>query len=296
MEFVSVLSHIQRIVEKELADFFKIKREETITQGPQVAELVGQVEALTLRGGKRIRPFFCWLGYSIGLSNASRATPDFLADFPKDLMSAMLSLELFQSFALIHDDIMDEDTFRRGGPTVHAYFTARGSTFNSAHEKRFGESMALLAGDLALAWSDALMSEIENREVRSVYHTMKEEVIYGQTLDVAATSGWGTAPKATIDELKTALYTVVRPLQIGAAIGGAGEELHKALLTWGVPLGLLFQVRDDILDGTLSVMDAAPVKLRYQEQARNAVGLLGVSRPLVDLCEQILLFVSERKS
>lgn len=198
--------------------------------------LVDSVAEFTMRGGKRTRAFLVWLGYQAATDNKHKTVNT-------SLTQAMMGIELFQSFALIHDDIIDEDTVRRCGPTVHV---------------KQGVPMAILAGDIAIVWADELINTPDVKGishtsgVKSIYQKMKEEVILGQSLDVLAAEGKPSADRATINRYKTAWYSVIRPLQIGAAIGGADEKLMESFVPYGLAVGEGYQLRDDFLDGVMS--------------------------------------------
>lgn len=235
MAFQEALASVKRDIDEKLHDFFAKKRQEAGRISPHSAILVDQVANLTLRGGKRTRAFLVWVGHEAAReSKVKSKTSEYL-------MHAMMGLELFQSFALIHDDIIDGDTLRRGAPSVHV---------------RVGVPMAILAGDLALAWADELMKKgkrkTENGKSEDVYQKMKEEVILGQSLDVLAKEGKPSADRATINRYKTAWYTVIRPLQIGAAVAGASGKSLASFVPYGLAVGEAYQLRDDFLDGAMS--------------------------------------------
>lgn len=242
MTFQEALVRAKKEVEQGLALFFAKKRQEAKKISPHCLMLVDSVAEFTMRGGKRTRAFLVWAGYQTAVEN----TPDVKVishTSGVSLQHAMMGVELFQSFALIHDDIIDEDTVRRGGPTVHA---------------KQGEPMAILAGDLAIAWADELINTPDVKEishtsgVKSIYQRMKEEVILGQSLDVLAKEGKPSADRVTINRYKTAWYTVIRPLQIGAAIAGADEKTIASFVPYGLVVGEAYQLRDDLLDGAIS--------------------------------------------
>lgn len=196
-----------------------------------------------LGGGKRLRPMFCYWGWR-GAGQPDRP----------EIISAAAALELFHAFALIHDDIMDGSDRRRGQPSMHRLFAdlhARQAWRGDA--EAYGRSAALLCGDLCAAWADQMLTEcgLPAEAVRRGYHVysnMRTEVIAGQYLDLVSSVGDGSVAGAlTVIRMKAARYTVTRPLQIGAALAGAGEELQAAYAAFGDPLGDAFQLRDDVL-------------------------------------------------
>ena len=205
-------------------------------------EIVEVLRDFLFAGGKRLRPLLCVAGWQA--AGAGRLT--------NAVVGAAASLEMFHAFTLIHDDLMDESPTRRGKPTVHHTFAAVHAARPDA--QRFGISTALLLGDLALAWSDELLhgagldSDQLSRAL-AVVNGMRTEVMYGQYLDLVA-SGTATCDVETalkIAYLKTATYTVERPLHLGAVIAGADDAVLAELSAYGRPLGEAFQLRDDLL-------------------------------------------------
>jgi geranylgeranyl diphosphate synthase type I len=196
-----------------------------------------------LAGGKRLRPMFCYWGWR----GAGR--PD-----QPEIISAAAALELFHAFALIHDDIMDGSDRRRGQPSMHRLFADLHTRLAwRGDADAYGRNAALLCGDLCAAWADQMLTECglpadSVHRGYAVYATMRTEVIAGQYLDLVSGVGDGSVASAlTVIRMKAARYTVTRPLQIGAALAGAGEELQVAYAAFGDPLGDAFQLRDDVL-------------------------------------------------
>jgi geranylgeranyl diphosphate synthase, type I len=198
----------------------------------------------SLAGGKRVRPVFCHCGWLAGGGDPD-ATP---------VARIGAALELFHSFALIHDDIMDGSDLRRGRPAMHrrlASLHRHGADRASA--ERFGVNAAILVGDLCLVWSDELLHSagLAPERLASVHpllNAMRTEVMAGQYLDLESPGDFDWLSRAwrTIG-LKTAGYTVERPLQIGAVLAGGGPAVLQACTAYGRPLGEAFQLRDDLL-------------------------------------------------
>lgn len=194
---------------------------------PDAEPLFEEIRRVLAAGGKRLRPAFCYWGY--------RATGAVHSDA---ILQAAMSLELLHTFAVVHDDIMDASETRRGEPTTFAHV---------------GLEHALLVGDLALVLADsALRSAPFPKGVLDpaleIYSGMQVRVIAGQSLDVAtAHEAVDAATARRIALLKSGSYTVEDPLQIGAMLGGASDDLKADLRAFGLPLGEAFQLRDDIL-------------------------------------------------
>jgi geranylgeranyl diphosphate synthase type I len=213
---------------------------------PSASVLVGEITRLVFAGGKRLRPAFCVWGF--------RATP---GSDPRrasePIVRVAAALELLHTMALIHDDLMDDATERRGvpssAPSLARQARDRGFPVDAS---RFGRAAALLAGDLAAVLADRLMltSGFEAAAiVRALvpYHEMRLDMAAGQLLDIA---GLASEPDRArhAARLKGGSYTVEGPLLVGAALAGAGQDVRDALRAYGVPLGEAFQLRDDLLD------------------------------------------------
>ena len=227
----SWLRDVRDGVEARLAGFFREERERLVRLAPEAAELTDAIDVFTMRGGKRLRPALAFAAYkSVRLQGAL-----------SEIVDACAALELLQSYLLIHDDWMDGDDERRGGPAVHAALREGRADAHQAN------ALAILAGDLASAQSWRLLSTasadpaIQARVIELALR-MHEEVIIGQALDLT-----GAPDVSRMHQLKTGSYTVRGPLALGATLGGASREQHEALVRFGGPIGEAFQMRDDLL-------------------------------------------------
>jgi geranylgeranyl diphosphate synthase type I len=206
---------------------------------PQLEAPLVALRDLVLAGGKRLRPAFChWAFVGAG------GTPhDPLA------VDAGAALELLHTFALVHDDVMDGSDRRRGLPAIHRHFmTMHDSATWRGEARRFGEGAAILVGDFAFVYADALFGEAP-ADARSVFDELRVELCVGQYLDLVGTAGGSNDPAqaARIERYKSGKYTVERPLHLGAALAGRLDDLAPALSAFGLPLGAAFQLRDDLL-------------------------------------------------
>ncbi|GAA2392299.1 hypothetical protein GCM10010420_15960 [Streptomyces glaucosporus] len=211
-------------------------------------QLAAAVSAFALRGGKRMRASFLWWGWRAAGGDPHGEDAD-------AVLRTAAALELLQTCALIHDDVMDDSALRRGRPALHVDFARRHRQDGMlGSPETYGTSVATLAGDLALAWADDLFTEsLPDGPVRRGAHgpwrAMRTEMVAGQFLDLH-TQAAGSPSAATalrVAYLKSALYTVERPLHLGAVLGGADDELIGALRFVGHNAGLAFQLRDDLL-------------------------------------------------
>ncbi|MFE4215570.1 polyprenyl synthetase family protein [Streptomyces sp. NPDC056844] len=208
-------------------------------------EVATRVAEFALRGGKRLRTAFVWCGWLAAGGSGDPGTP----------LRVGAALELLQACALVHDDVMDESPVRRGAPAVHADFARthrEGRMRGSAAS--YSATAAVLAGDLALAWADDLLTETAlaspyGERLYREWQAMRGEMVAGQYLDMRAqaTGSSDPAQARTIATLKSALYTVARPLALGACLTGASSGALDGLRSAGRCAGLAFQLRDDLL-------------------------------------------------
>jgi geranylgeranyl diphosphate synthase type I len=247
-------------------DDFLAERGPTVSAIAPELDVVVDLAAGLLRGGKRFRALFCYWGWNAVGSGRDVIDPLAPLETPRDLASVIdvaAGLELFHASALVHDDIMDRSDTRRGGPSAHKQFEslhARAGWTGTARD--FGDSAALLLGDLLLGWSDELVDEglarLESRTAagaaRVEFNRMRTEVTSGQYLDILEERSWATAEER--DQLarahrvlvyKSAKYSVEAPLAIGASLGGGTLAQLATLRAFGLPLGIAYQLRDDVL-------------------------------------------------
>ena len=194
-------------------------------------EAISKLREFTMRGGKRIRPLFMILGYWIN------------SDIDDKIIDASISLELMQSYLLIHDDIIDQSEIRRGGPTFHKMF---------GYGEKINEGISIVCADLSDAYShEALLGvDFDPHRLNSAMKLMSEIVEQtgiGQLMDITLPIG----DRITLDDVtaihkyKTAQYTVNGPMKMGAILGG--YEHPERIDDYGIPLGIAFQIQDDIL-------------------------------------------------
>lgn len=227
----SLLDEVRSRVDARLAAFFELKRLDAERVSRESVVVVDEIASLTMRGGKRLRPAVLFAGLKSASDTATLV----------DVLDACAALELLQSYLLIHDDWMDSDAERRGGPTTHV---SLGRHYADLHR---GASVAILAGDLASAWALELLSGSRwprGRELEGMraFARMQEEVVLGQQLDVV-----GHRDVALVHHLKTGSYTVRGPLALGGILADADELQLDALEAFGEPMGIAFQLRDDLL-------------------------------------------------
>lgn len=212
--------------------------------GPTSDVLGGQdlpeLLATAARGGKRMRPKMAHWGWV-----AAGAPPK-----RHHLVIALgAALELLHVFALVQDDVMDRSELRRGRLTVHEQARrAHLEHVRGGDPDHFGNSIGVLAGDLVHAEASLIVAELPP-PVRQVWRRMVIELVAGQRKDLtgAALGRRDIDQARTVARLKSGSYTVARPLEMGALIGGASPELVASLTRYGEHTGEAFGLSDDIL-------------------------------------------------
>lgn len=268
-------------VSAEIAGFLDRQRPVLAAMGPEL-DAVRLLAAELLQGGKRLRPAFVVWSYvaaagvgatgvgAAGVGAAGVGAAGIAGD-AAPLLAAAASLELLHVSALVHDDVMDSSDLRRGRPAAHRQFeTLHRRSGWAGDAPAFGRAGAILLGDLLLMWSAEMLQRsgvpaADLERALPIVAAMRTEVTCGQYLDVtaqaqplvrpaaAAGDAAGSGIERALDEAsrvveyKSARYTVQRPCQLGAALGGGSDALHRALAAYGSPLGRAFQFRDDLL-------------------------------------------------
>lgn len=176
-------------------------------------------------GGKRVRPVACLMGNEL------------FDDVKADTWPVAVAIELFHNFTLIHDDIMDKAPLRRNKETVH---------------QKYGESTALLAGDVMLVAAYEYLNSVSGNVSKRIVHLFNKtakEVCEGQQLDMDFERSDNVDFDAYLHmiNLKTSVL-LGASLGLGAILGGAGERNQNLIYEFGRKLGLAFQVQDDYLD------------------------------------------------
>ncbi|WEK60176.1 MAG: polyprenyl synthetase family protein [Candidatus Microbacterium colombiense] len=241
-------------VAARLDRFVALMRSESEEYGIDAAAFL-DAAAETLTGGKRLRARFCHAGWRASARFADRNASE--TDALWDICAA---LEIFQSAALVHDDLIDNSDTRRGRPAAHrALESAHREARWTGDGASFGRASAILLGDLLVAWSDDLLETALDghpsaRAVRREYARMRRDVTTGQFLDIAEESAWSVNDDSSHAEralrvvsLKSARYSIEQPLVLGASLAGADAGQVDALRHFGRPVGMAFQLRDDVL-------------------------------------------------
>lgn len=242
-------------IQKTLADFKKkidpeIEKymDEIIRKAKEkdafVTDALKYVKKTLLAGGKRLRPAFMYYGY-LAAGGGEK----------EKILKASVSVELIHTYLLIHDDIIDSDLMRHGIDTMHYHYRKIGKRmFLGSDPRQFGDSMGIIIGDMVSALGNQVLFQSSFRPERVIkaLNRLQDVVsltVIGQSQDV----GLGYKKKGTelevmkMYENKTARYTIEGPLHLGAILAGADKKLLDALSRYSVPIGIAFQIQDDIL-------------------------------------------------
>lgn len=225
---MSLIFQYKGSIDKELDTFFskKLEKKEGIER-----DVISALREFTMRGGKRIRPLFMIAGYWLN------------SEIDERIIKASMSLELMQSYLLIHDDIIDQSDIRRGGPSFHKLFN---------YEGKINEGIAIVAADLADAYSHEILldNNFPHERLNRAMMIMSETVEctgVGQLMDIVMPyKKTVTLEDVTkVHVMKTAHYTVNGPMKMGSVLSGYSNV--ELINDYGIPLGIAFQIQDDIL-------------------------------------------------
>ena len=227
----SKLRFIQKQFSKEFRKRFRTRIKKKFGKSTFTKKLFLVLEEFVLRGGKRIRPFFLFLG--AGLTGTRR--------IPAGFWDIAIGIELVHAGMLVHDDIMDKAFLRRGKPAIH---------------RMLGSAHAIVLGDIAWSLGFDFLSEAPVNVPRRAKDAAVNEFVTasilvgeGQALDTEylEKKRLSLAELYLMYYLKTATYSVEAPLVMGAHLAGA-ERLVPVYRAIGKKLGVLFQLQDDIMD------------------------------------------------
>ncbi len=206
---------------------------------PRWARAMQLASDYTLRPGKRARPLLLAVGWALGSGES-------LGQVPGSVLQFAAALELLHTFMLIHDDVADRAPTRRGGPSLQRLL--------SPGEPKLGDDLAVVVGDALYSMAiEAMLSSGAPRAREATQYMLNvcRQTAAGQYLDLEV----ARLPLAEVTlfqtlkvaMLKTAKYGFVAPLVLGAMLGNASEELLTVLERVGRPVGMAFQLRDDLI-------------------------------------------------
>jgi geranylgeranyl diphosphate synthase type I len=241
------LSEFKKSFDRDLAAFFntRLRTYRRLGSGSLVPQYIDQTKTIALSGGKRIRPYLATLAFET-----------FGGRGEKIIREVGLGLELFHLFALAHDDIVDKGMQRHGKATAHVFATELLLRHKRLGDVRHvGQSQGMLAGDLLLVWAEELLVgygdvPLGRKLALESFRQTADELFVGEMIDIDLTTQKTTTLAAVKKKniLKTARYTFVGPMRIGARLATAKTKHDVFLEQFGEELGLAFQLQDDLLD------------------------------------------------
>ena len=241
--FEDLLESFRQKLEDELRVWLAVKQAQATEVVPASEELTGVLSDYVFRGGKRLRPALLYYSY-----RSCGGTTD------ETVLPLAMAVELLHTYLLAHDDIMDRAEVRRGEPAVHLVFSDLHDSREWAGDSdHFGQSVAILLGDLAQAYSMELFVStpaVENwPELRQAFCSMVQEVIVGQYLEMTAgyREDLGEEELLRVLRMKSGRYSVEWPMHLGAILAGAATETREGLCRYGSLMGEAFQLQDDLL-------------------------------------------------
>ena len=183
------------------------------------------IEYILSLGGKRLRPILAYMATNLFNDDIEKTT------------SPAIGLEIFHNFSLLHDDLMDGASIRRGQPTVHT---------------KWNDNTAVLSGDAMLIDAYKYISKVETEDlptILDIFTTTAMQVCEGQQYDMDFEKRLNVNEAEYIEmiRLKTAVL-IAASLKIGAIMGNANDEDANRLYDFGINIGLAFQLKDDLLD------------------------------------------------
>jgi geranylgeranyl diphosphate synthase type I len=245
MDFKSQLLEHRDKVNLELEAYFKKKIVAYEGISEFASKFIRDLAEFTLRGGKRLRPALMYHAYKL-----------FGGENDEELIKISCFLELLQSYLLIHDDIMDRSSLRRGRATIHKIYEKFSEEQSLQDDEHFGCSMAILSGDLAshLALEIVTDADFPHENLTRLNNLVSHEIsktYFGQIHDILLTYNYPKNYKEDdvlkMEYYKTGIYTFRLPLLSGAILAGAEEEDFDKIHKYAAPCGVAFQIRDDIL-------------------------------------------------
>lgn len=234
MQLAPYLSDYSARVTPFLDKFFA-KKSESFNSLPLAVDVFKRYQTFC-HGGKKIRGALVQLGYEI--AGGEKAT----------ILEASAAFEIIHAFLLIHDDIEDQDSIRRGLPTIHKQYE------HLFKDPQIGLSLAINVGDLGAYLANEIILATKfpfNTKTRALAYlsNLLQKVAIGQCLDIS----YETRPHISQDDVllvdlyKTAIYTISGPLNFGGLLGNISPKKFAAIEKFGQALGVAFQLRDDEL-------------------------------------------------
>jgi geranylgeranyl diphosphate synthase type I len=312
MEIQTELKNFKARLDPLIGAYFDSVLKDAVKEDDLVSEALGHVRAIVLAGGKRLRSAFMYQGY-LGAGGTEE----------EKILRTSISVELIHSFLLVHDDIIDRDDVRHGVPTLHKRYADFGRRFFPDRDvEHFGNSIALVMGDMLYAFGNDIIfrSDFPKERIFQALSCLQNIVsftVVGQARDIYMEYKGEASEKEILNMYrnKTAKYTVEGPLHLGAILAGASNELLAGLTDYALPIGIAFQIQDDILgvygsaerlgkpigsdieEGKLTLLVARAMKNGSQEQKARLKEILARGTALTESeCEEFRRIIKETRS
>lgn len=244
MQALLQLAGFKTKFEKRLGELLRVEGTKALKIDAQYAVFIKILEEFTMRGGKRIRPAFMYFSY-LACGGNDKA----------EIMKAARSVELLQTFLLMHDDLIDRSDLRRGQPTAHRMFEKEFERLDlSGDREHLGQSTAMICGDIAhmLAYDSLMETNFpfgRREKARKLFDRIMFDTAYGWYREMLNTMKAEVAEDEVLRAMEyvSARYTIAGPVGLGAVLAGGSEKNLKILTKYGLKLGVAFQIQDDIL-------------------------------------------------
>jgi len=218
-------------IEKELKKIEKELRKESTNDFGEIDKLKKRFSESWL-GGKMLRGTLVKLGYELGYGKQIKA-----------IWKPAAAFEILHTALLVHDDIIDQSTTRRGKLAMHVH-----------PNNHYGISQAICLGDLGISLAGKLIAESDfpsknKSQALAYFFEIVNQTILGEMMDVASSQRFERTEKQILEihTMKTANYTLIGPLTLGAILAGAKAELLNKITLFAKPLGIAFQIQDDVM-------------------------------------------------
>lgn len=244
MDIKVELAELKKQVDREIDRYLDTVIAEASKKDVFVAGATKHFKKMILAGGKRLRPIMMYWGYiAAGGTNH------------KEIIKTSISIELIHAFLLMHDDIIDRDDLRHGKKTMHAQYRDHYRRFfQGQNAEHFGNSIAIVTGDFVYSLGNQVIFASQFDPITIVRALNKMQDIVGLTcVGEIQDIYMEYSKKVTEDRIlqmyenKTARYTFDGPLKLGAIFAGADDVFCEQLSAYAIPVGIAFQIRDDIL-------------------------------------------------
>lgn len=245
MDFQQKLSGLKTSIDRELEQYFDVSINEVSKSDNLLTEALKHTKKIALSGGKRIRGALLCQAY-LGFGGKEK----------KKILKVAAAIELVHLFLLVHDDIIDRGDLRHGQSSLHQMFAKKYQKKYSADgAEHLGQSMAIIVGEMLFAIANKIIAEAgfsakETLNALGQLQKIVSNTIVGQSQDIAIEHSKNVSQEEVLRmyENKTARYTFEGPLHLGAMLAGVSDrKTFEALSQYSLPLGIAFQIQDDIL-------------------------------------------------